>query len=649
MKTSYSVFQTASHSNLLLSNEELVAWLDNEHLLNSLSSAEFHLAKFVLSQIETLPVGQQNLHVFIAIKLCRQLLQQSTCFELADLSKDKFLSGANLSLPSINEWQQIINESHLFGSGALFYLDGQFVYFTRYYHNERLIADFVNQMQAIKPAHVWLPDEVLSNKSEIVKSLFESFNGEAGDVADDFDWQKHAVNNSLSHRFSIITGGPGTGKTTTVMRLLASLLIYHDNLEGFNKALKPTLSMALVAPTGKAALRLSESVQSGLKRLEIADELKAKFPTEATTIHRLLRPMGPDKFFYNEHRTLMLDVLILDEASMVDLDLMVKLFKALPSQCQVVLLGDQHQLSSVEAGNLIAEFCLPIRNKTELEQQASMPQTELKISRRFNANSDIGKLANAVNGSDLSEVQSVLVNNSIASFDETRSREAVGNDVNWMLPSESVLNELVRILVKRQQDIIELANAITIENEQAIFEQIYQLITEIQVLTCIRNGEFGVAGINLRVEKSLEKANIKSRESDHYQGRLILIAENAYHLQLFNGDIGVQLREPITGKLVTYFKDNNGKLRKIFNQRLPRHDSVYAMTIHKSQGSEFNHTIVVLPNQQPLSPVLNKELLYTGITRSIDKFTLIGEMQEILATCGQHSSRLSGIGHMLDW
>jgi exodeoxyribonuclease V alpha subunit len=659
-----SVFECESLANDCNDNALYVQaqlWLDafvtkksNEgNSENSQNDLAFHFGHFLLSECKRvnaaggqLGTEQINLITLVGVRLTIEINRQNTCFVLNELM-DEFARNESLppvTLPVSSNWENQLCQTAFVGPDSVMQIQHGYIYLTRYCDLENNLADFVALGQNKSPAQFWLPENPFTEPG------LANLMGELFEPSESFNWQQHAVLNSLTHRFSVITGGPGTGKTTTVLKLLAALLSLHNNIGGFAKQAAPKLSIALVAPTGKAALRLSESIKSGISRLLVSDEIKQKLPKQASTIHRLLKPQGPNSFFYNEHNKLALNVLILDEASMVDIGMMAKLFKALPDSCQVVMLGDQYQLSSVEAGNMLAEFCLPLKTLDTNAQKRPMPLTELKVSYRFDDNSQIGQLARLVNNRTNSRepIKLLLERNQ---YDVTGF--ANGRDLYWLDPKVIGLSVLINLVVARQETIVRLAKSMTPENEQSVVAEIFDVLNELQVLACVREGTFGVNGINETVKRALAQQRLIDWHETHYIGRPILIEENAYHLALFNGDVGIQLQDPNTNLLMTYFRSSE-QVTKVFNQRLPKHSSVYAMTVHKSQGSEFDHSILVLPvddiesgTRKPMNKVLSKELLYTGITRAKTKFTVFGELHTIITMAHKKNDRQSGIATML--
>lgn len=473
----------------------------------------------------------------------------------------------------------------------------------------------------------------------------ESSLGEAeSDEKNEIDWQKIAVANALNKNFSVIAGGPGTGKTYTVTKLLAAFVYLHQLSKSISyESVQQvhSLKMALVAPTGKAAQRLSESIINTIAgfRGVIADDILDQIPSDTYTIHRLLGviPNSPN-FRFNNDNLLNIDILLIDEVSMVDLAMMNRVFRALPSHCKVVLLGDADQLPSVSAGSVlndiaprpflgysienvnylknvsgidISKISVPKISKAAKKQQAlnsflletSNTQsnrcdnvTFLTKSRRFNGEGGIGRLA-----------QSVIT----GCFDQswTLLNQAIGHNQITHLQGELV--EWLWPLIKQYYLPIFSCKDVTIA---------FQLLSNFRVLCATRVGEQGVEFLNELITSLLiNKGGVRSEQS-LYHGRPIMVLENNYHQGLYNGDIGFLWKNEL-GHLMAVFEDVNESYRWIMTSKLPHYETVYAMTIHKTQGSEFSHVAMILPNQKD-NRLLSRELLYTGITRAKTKISI---------------------------
>ena len=414
------------------------------------------------------------------------------------------------------------------------------------------------------------------------------------------EWQKVATFTALTRKFCVISGGPGTGKTHTVSVLLA-LLLEHDDFR-----------IELCAPTGKAAARLQESIRVSIAKLPCSEALRQKIPNKTATLHRTLGYKNNSPFFrYNRDNPLLVDVLILDEASMVPLALMSKLMDALPSHAKIILLGDQDQLASVEAGAVLGDICsaaaincfshtfhtLYTRVSGEKLPQETYEKSslldcsvQLRHSYRFKKDSGIAKISSAVNAGQADAVFDIL--------------KQGHPDLSWHnLPEQTKLKEFMhKIVLTRFKPCIKART----------IQKAFQYQKTFQILCLHRSGHYGVAGINRLCENILWEEGLINTSGQFYEGRPIMITTNDYNLKLFNGDIGLILKTP-SNQLRAYFPDDDN-FRSLAPGRLPQHETVYAMTVHKSQGSEFDHLLMLLPEYQ--SPLLTRELIYTGITRA---------------------------------
>ena len=447
------------------------------------------------------------------------------------------------------------------------------------------------------------------------------------------DWQKVAVGNALNKNFSVIAGGPGTGKTYTVTKLLAALVMLEQKLT--DKQTPSNLRIALVAPTGKAAQRLSESIAKTIQAFigTIDDKVLADIPTQAQTIHRLLGviPNSPN-FRHNQDHLLAVDVLLIDEVSMVDLALMTRVFRALPSSAKVILLGDADQLPSVAAGSVLADIApkphpgfsrenidylkmvMPeqkltaFKHKMSTKNQGVTPAdhvTFLLHSRRFDSKGGIGKIA-----------QAVILGQSKQS---------------WQLLNENAENSQLSLLGSEPSIWV---NKLVAQYYQPLFDKklkqedlplVFKLLTRFRILCATRKGDAGVEHFNELVEQHLTDKGLLVAGQSQYQGKPIMISENDYRLGLYNGDIGLLWRHN-NGHLMAVFEntkavDDSQAFKWVMISRLPSFETVYAMTIHKTQGSEFDHVAMVLPKQTD-NKLLSRELLYTAITRAKSELSI---------------------------
>ncbi|MCD1584577.1 exodeoxyribonuclease V subunit alpha [Halomonas sp. IOP_14] len=519
------------------------------------------------------------------------------------------------------------------------------------------------------------------------------------------DWQKTACALAARSPFAIITGGPGTGKTTTVVRLLALL----QTLQLAEPNAHP-LRIRLAAPTGKAAARLNESIAGQVKDLPLSglESLLGEqpaasssnaidIPTEVTTLHRLLGARADTRHFrHNAANPLALDVLVVDEASMVDIEMMTALLSALPASAKLVLLGDKDQLASVEAGAVLGDLCrradaahytpttaqwlaeltdhpLPETLIDPEGQPLDQAITMLRVSHRFTETSGIGQLAQAIN-QPLSEAlrerdkhQAVhgVLNNGYADLhhlvlkpdaqneDSALERLVItGSPQRFPNAGEGRTNfkgEPIAPPTGYQYYLNTLASerpdtSLAFEENGDVYDawakQVLSAYSRFQLLCALRKGPWGVEGLNLRIAKTLRRekllfGNDNTLEKGWFEGRPVLVTQNDYGLKLMNGDIGITMavpdpRTPSKSLLRVAFptSDAENPIHWVLPSRLHAVETVFAMTVHKSQGSEFQHTALLLP--QTPNPILTRELVYTGITRARDWLTLIEAKRGIL-------------------
>jgi exodeoxyribonuclease V alpha subunit len=472
------------------------------------------------------------------------------------------------------------------------------------------------------------------------------------------DWQKVACAVAMRARLSVITGGPGTGKTYTAARLLALLLALHPD--------DSPLRVALAAPTGKAAARLKQSIDDALTRLPVpADaglDLSALIARmgPARTLHSLLGAR-PDTRQFRHHAAnpLDVDVLIVDEASMVHLEMMDALLQALPPTARLVLLGDKDQLASVEAGavlgdlcqdaaegrysaataqfvqrvagqTLVAEFLLPDPAPV-LAQQTVM----LRQSRRFKGS--IGQLALAVNRGDAAAVRACLGG----------ADNAVASPVSALQPSSPQAVCALALGASGKPSYADYLRLLQTgpagqgtEAHIRWVSSVLKAYERFRILCAVHQGDWGTQALNVAVQKALADAGLLRIQGEWYEGRPVMVTRNDAQLGVFNGDVGLVV--PNTeGKPKVWFLDGEA-LRSVSVMRLAQVETAFVMTVHKAQGSEFEHTALVLPPGG--AEVLSRELVYTGITRAREQFTLVEAEAGLLAAAIERPSlRASGL------
>ncbi|MTW20560.1 exodeoxyribonuclease V subunit alpha [Allochromatium palmeri] len=519
----------------------------------------------------------------------------------------------------------------------------------------------------------------------------------AEENADTPPWQRIACALAARSAFAVITGGPGTGKTTTVVRLLALLQGLALGSGG------PALRIRLAAPTGKAAARLNESIANQVGQLPFGqlpggEAMRKAIPTQASTLHRLLGPLPDSRHFrYRAGQPLPADIVVVDEASMIDVEMMSALLSALRPNARLIVLGDKDQLASVEAGAVLGDLCRRARaahysreTRAWLERVTGAQMAEdlidpngrpldqaitmLRHSYRFRAEGGIGALAELVNAGVL---DGQPVRDPLAALETLFARQADQPDprlgsirrIRLTNEQDAQLDQLVRegywrgpkhqgyLAVLHEQ---RPPDAAAPEAFDDWARAVLKAQASFQLLTPLRQGPWGVEGLNRRIQRLLSLgANAPiagANERQWFEGRPVLITRNDYGLGLMNGDIGLSLRVPARRdehhastvlRVAFPAGDGTGAIRWILPSRLQAVETVFAMTVHKSQGSEFTHTALVLPDVS--NPVLTRELIYTGITRAKSSFTLLHSRDSVVREAlGRRVERVSGLAMALD-
>lgn len=568
-----------------------------------------------------------------------------------DTAKDApELPGVLLDGMQLAAWQAALNDPRLVGEGAgdtPLVRVGKRLYLRRYWQYECEVRAGIDQrLRQGEALRASLP------VAQLRQALDALFPKRADAPA---DWQKLACALVAGNAFGIVTGGPGTGKTTTVVKLLALLQSLALGDGG-----RP-LRIRLAAPTGKAAARLNESISGAVQGLKLdalpdGEAARAAIPTDVTTLHRLLGSR-PDSRQFRHHagNPLALELLVVDEASMVDLEMMAALLAALPPRARLILLGDKDQLASVEAGAVLGELCSRARDGhyrpasrdwleavtgehidpallddqgSDLDQAVAM----LRHSHRFSADSGIGQLAEAVNAGDIAALRNVwkarhedLARITVDARDTRSLRDLVvdggrGGDLFGPAGYRHYLSVLA-------------SNRPESDAGQAALDawarEVLQAHGQFQLLCALRRGPWGVEGLNELIAELLHREGLIPGVHGWFLGRPVLVTRNDYGLGLMNGDIGIALALPQADedggvrwvpRVAFPAGDGGDEIRWILPSRLQAVETVFAMTVHKSQGSEFTHAALLLPDS--LNPILTRELVYTGITRARSWFTL---------------------------
>lgn len=516
-------------------------------------------------------------------------------------------------------------------------LTEQRLYLRRYWNYERSIAQVLSRrlsLETVTPDKLSRRLDALFPKSSEVKNEHLS------------DWQKIACALAARGNFSVITGGPGTGKTTSVVRLLG-LLQTPAVEEG-----KP-LRIRLAAPTGKAAARLSESIGKAVCELPVSAQVREAIPIDVSTLHRLLgsRPDSRN-FIHHRDKPLELDVLVVDEASMIDLEMMACLLDALPQQARLILLGDKDQLASVDAGSVLGDLCRDAEIggyseqtiawiKAHSSETVSAPGLQaafglgnplaqqtvmLRYSRRFDALQGIGRLAKLVNEKNAGEARGLFDQQLPQLFNLQFRGENDAALIDLIINGKDGAPGYRHYLEQLRDQRPAKATAWNSDLWAGWAGKVLTAFDEFRLLCALRRGPWGVEGLNQRVVAELSRCELLSADQGWYEGRPVLVTRNDYSLNLMNGDIGIALwvsgpSAELILRVAFPRNDGSGGIRFVMPSRLVEVETVFAMTVHKSQGSEFNHTVLVLPDA--LNPVLTKELLYTAITRAKQWFSLV--------------------------
>ena len=559
-----------------------------------------------------------------------------------DPAAPRQLVDAEIAWPDAHAWMQALAASRFVATpassseeaeAAPLVLEHGLLYLRRYREYERRLA-----LQLRRIAARVVPETAIERVAPLFATLFPA--------AHEGDHQARAAALALRRALLLVTGGPGTGKTTTIAKLLAVRIAQA------NASQQPTLRIALAAPTGRAADRMADSLRRAVAQMA-AHGIEAAWldalPAQASTLHRLLGTI-PDspRFRHHADNPLPFDVVVVDEASMIDLPLMTKLVEAIATGTRLVLLGDPDQLPSVEAGDVLAailraagdgngtaaddaEALHPLLGNLPAETIVKTPPTfsgtRVHLHRGYRQSDalHLAPLAAAMREGDAVRALSLLRGNELPGV---HFHEDEGDPLHaWQEP----LQRYWDALAAAQTPVHALA-----------------LARRLRLLTAVREGPQGARNLNARIEELLGGATPRGGAPAHFHGRLLLITENSYRHRLFNGDVGICLREEGDGARSTtawFPGDDPTNPRPFHPAALPAHESAFAMTVHKAQGSEFDEVWLQLPRRD--NRVLSRELLYTGITRARHAVHVAGDAAVIEAALSRHASRWSGLAQRL--
>ncbi len=550
-----------------------------------------------------------------------------------------------VELPSRYAWALDLSASPLVSAGErptpLVFDGGARLYLARYWRYQTALANGLRARVQPRPPQT---------DPQGLRAGLEQLFADRGEHKAD-RWQRLAALVAARRGLTVISGGPGTGKTSTVVRILA-LLQQQALANG-----EPPLRMQLFAPTGKAAARLGESILARLDTLPIDDAVRRTIPTQPSTIHRGLgyRPSTPTRFTHHEQNPLPVDLALVDEASMVDLALMAKLVAAVPATARLVLLGDKNQLASVEAGAILGDICRTDARpgySSEFQQELQslvgpdpLPDdgrapgvagigdciVELTHSYRFSAQGGIGGLAQAINAGD-----------------GTATIRALGAPIDPELAPQT--SSAVALVALREEDDLDAKlRPLVLDGFAGLFDSRdpqarLDALARFRLLSPHRRGRYGVTALNRLVQEQLARAGLINPREPWYDGRPVIVTENDHQLELYNGDVGLVHRES-HGQTRVVFATATGSLRWLAPARLPPHETVFAMTVHKSQGSEFDRVALALP--AAVSPVLTRELVYTAVTRARRQIVVYGLPGVLDQAVGRRIDRASGLREAL--
>jgi exodeoxyribonuclease V alpha subunit len=599
-----------------------------------LTTSDVHVAR----QLARLARSEDDVVLLGAAFAARAPRLGHVCVDLSTVSATASSETADARLvdelvwPEAGEWVSAMAASALVGTDRPLHLDGANLYLDRLWTDERRVAaDLIERSAAPAPP---VDDELLA------AGLAELFSGRENP-----DLQRLAAATAVLRRFSVVAGGPGTGKTTTVARILA-LLEAQASAAGAHPPL-----VAMAAPTGKAAARLTEAVQAGVTTMAIDPEVRDRLlRLQGTTLHRLLgfNPGNPTRFRHDGHNRLPHEVVVVDETSMVSLSLMARLLDAVRPEARLILVGDPEQLASVEAGAVLGDIVGPASSGLRLHEgpkaklaavsgqavTATAPPGESAIGdgivvlrHVYRAEGAIAELARAIQEGQADTVMSVL--------------ERQSDDVQWLAEDAAASANGPPLLraqaVMTGRAVVESARAGDARGAIAA-------LGGFRLLCAHRRGPDGVATWMHRVESWLHaEVDGFSTGSEWYVGRPLIVTENDYALHLFNGDTGVVIAAP-DGRLVAAFERGEAEVQ-VSPARLAAVDTVYAMTVHKSQGSEAAVVAVIVPDEG--SRLLTRELLYTAVTRARERLIVIGTEASVRAAVDRPIARASGLRQAL--
>lgn len=613
----------------LLSYSQIVARCDD------LAPIDYFFAKNLVENFQAKTQEDLDVALMCVVALSWAQRQGHSCLPLQSVANtalwsDSAGSKAGFRFPELNTLLRVITEllDCMPSPHALALQEGR-LYTARALHFEQSIKARLHALHRVEP----IVHKPFSQISEHWSLLFPSPES-TDEKHNETDWQQVAVVAALHQSLLLLTGGPGTGKTYTVSRMLLSLQLCADQ----------ALNIGLAAPTGKAAQRLSESIKANLQELSQypgLSEAAARIPQQASTVHRLLGLReGRVGCKYHQDNPLPLDVLVVDECSMLDLALFTRLLRAVSNTCRLVLVGDSAQLPSVESGNVLPMLTPREHNQLSNQQiewmstfglaldlpiQSQMTGYAIALQRSRRFDQSLGHLAN--------EIQDSVNDRARAASTWQSYRVLSAQNEQFKHIDYPQLESQLRAWI---EDVFVPLTTLSSANEALKAAQQFRLL-------CVtRQGPMGVNNLNQLIDSALKRRVHVTANQAHYHGRLIMITRNLPSLGLFNGDMGIVWRDQ-QGRLALHFASANGTNTRVFElERIVDLESVFAMTVHKSQGSEYQHVVVIIPNQGA-DRLLTNELIYTAITRSKRYVTLVCNESRFIQSIVQKTQRWSGI------
>lgn len=611
------------------------------------SHIDIHFAEEVIRREET----DDELLYLSALSVSRCAGEKHVCLDLGHIPPAELPEGMDPSLvpvyPDAASWiRRLSGFKTVGGPGAdtPLILDGTKLYLHKYHRYETGLAGALLERSRVLPFD-----------REAVRSALDILFG----AHDAIDWQRCAAMNAALRNFSVVTGGPGTGKTTTAARIVLLLM-----REAF--ARKAPCRIALCAPTGKAAAHLHASLRKAVdatanlsaSAADLVAESLPLLPQRSHTIHRLLGSIpGSPLFRHNRDNPLPYDIVIVDEMSMADLALSAKLVDAVRPDARLVFLGDMDQLSSVEAGSVMGDICIPrgapydsvfsshVKDLTGADLPSSLAGPSggirgavvyLTESHRFQSDSAIGRTAALVRSGSGKEAIASIGSDASVIWREYRTPAGA---------SEERREKECAAIIAEASEIDVPGSPFYRWSSKNAHEEFFDALSKMQILCALRNGVFGSVSCARLVETLLVERGFLEGGRSFRHGQTVMITRNDHSLRLYNGDIGVICRND-SGLLRAYFRDHEtDSYRSLSPYQLPPHESSLSLTVHKSQGSEYSKVIMILPDSD--SPVVTRELIYTGITRARERCVMAGKGELFAPAVERRTERASALGTRL--